>query len=143
MSLVGSIESITVRSGIWAGSGIWTMMPATAGSTLSRSISLQSASGVTSERSRSAPLDAYLLAGSKDLPQIHGRRRICADEDDGQCGHVAQRSLNAAKSAVRPARIWAAMGLPAAGAAPRQSWSPARGRGTGAAGLVAAGVTPR
>ena len=49
MSLAGSIESMTVRSGMWAGKGIWTMIPATAGSALRRSISVHTASGVTSE----------------------------------------------------------------------------------------------
>ena len=31
------------------------------------------------------PENAHLLAGPKDLLQIHGRRRVRADEDDSQC----------------------------------------------------------
>jgi hypothetical protein len=68
MSFAGSIESMTVRSGMWAGSGIWTMIPATVGSALNRSISVQSASAVTS---------TPISTSRPSTPTFWQVRRIC------------------------------------------------------------------
>ena len=69
MSLAGSIASMTVRSRIVGGSGIWTMTPSTRGSALSSRIVATTAASVASPSSSTK---------RASMPTLAQPRRICS-----------------------------------------------------------------
>ena len=113
MSLRGSSASNTVASGISGGSGIWTMIPETSGSSFSSTKSDQE------QRRRDAsleldepPVDPDRPARAQDLLQVDGRRRVLADDHHGQSGRISVARLEPSTSARTAARISFAIGAP-------------------------------
>ena len=73
---------MTVDSGMRLGSGIWTMIPATWASALSRSISSRTAAADAAPGHLHEPtLDADLRARLEDLVEVDGRRRVAPDDE--------------------------------------------------------------
>ena len=85
MSLAGSIASITARSRIVGGSGIWTITPSTVGSSLSSRIGRRHRrlGGLALELDEPA-VDADLGAAAQDPLEVDRRRRVLADDHDAQ-----------------------------------------------------------
>ena len=90
MSLAGSIASMTARSRIVGGSGIWTMTPSTVGSSLSSRMRRDDARlGRLALELDEPGVDADLGAAAQDLLEVDRRRRVAADDDDGEAGRAA------------------------------------------------------
>ena len=94
MSLAGSIASMTVRSRIVGGSGIWTMIPSTVGSALRSADRLGDARlGRLALDLDEPAVDPDLVAAPQDLLEVDHRRRVAADDDDREAGRRARCAL--------------------------------------------------
>ena len=90
MSLAGSSVSMTTRSGIAAGSGCWTMIPATVALGAERDdLAAQRLGGAVVAELHEPVLDPDQAAAVEDLVEVDGRGGVAADDHDGELGRVA------------------------------------------------------
>ena len=130
MSLRGSSASNTVASGISAGSGIWTMIPDTSGSSLSSASRRRSSAGETRpSSSTSRPSTPTVSARAQDLLEVDRRGRVLADDHHGEARRMAVSAPGTPRRRRGPRPGSRSRSAPLRGAAP----SPAA---TGAASAI-------